>query len=376
MRRYAIILAVLYITSVIAILVVFASIKPVKLDSVAVNDVVMSYQTDTAQNADDMTLVTSLTELFSKMAEEQAHRDIIMRNALITLVTVFAATTALLLLSIDKSILAPFRKLRSFAENVAAGNLDIPLDMDKNASFGAFSESFDLMRVELVRAREAERLVNQSKKELVASLSHDIKTPVASIKAVSELMATTANNAKELEQIETISVKADQIDTLINNLFSATLEELQELPVNPGDFPSTLLYQLIGNSDYRKQARIAEIPECLVIADAIRLAQVFDNIFENSYKYAGTAIDVRAELVGKQLIIEVSDHGSGVAPEELGLLCQKFYRGKNSDGKSGTGLGLYLSRYFVEKMAGELHCLVNNNDNDSGFTVRLVLALA
>ena len=91
------------------------------------------------------------------------------------------------------TVFKPFKKLQSFAVNVARGNLDIPLKMDKNNPFGAFTESFDIMREELAAARQSEYAANRSKKELVASLSHDIKTPVASIKAVSELMLMRAD---------------------------------------------------------------------------------------------------------------------------------------------------------------------------------------
>ena len=85
------------------------------------------------------------------------------------------------------TMIRPFRKLKGFAERIAGGNLDIPLEMDKKNLFGAFTESFDIMRSELKKARIAEAQANASKKELVAKLSHDIKTPVASIKAVSEV---------------------------------------------------------------------------------------------------------------------------------------------------------------------------------------------
>ena len=84
------------------------------------------------------------------------------------------------------TMIRPFRKLKGFAERIAGGNLDIPLEMDKRNLFGAFTENFDIMRSELKKARIAEAQAQQSKKELVAKLSHDIKTPVASIKAVSD----------------------------------------------------------------------------------------------------------------------------------------------------------------------------------------------
>ncbi len=129
------------------------------------------------------------------------------------------------------TMLRPFRKLKGFAERIAGGNLDIPLEMDKRNLFGAFTESFDIMRSELKKARIAEAQAQQSKKELVAKLSHDIKTPVASIKAVSEVGLAVAANEKEKANYTHIISKADQINTLVTNLFTATLEELQQLRI-------------------------------------------------------------------------------------------------------------------------------------------------
>ncbi len=134
-----------------------------------------------------------------------------------------------------RTVIKPFHKLKGFAERVADGNLDIPLEMDRQNLFGAFTESFDIMRSELKRARIAEAKANESKKELVAKLSHDIKTPVASIKAASEVGAALSSEEKDRKNYEQIIQKADQINTLVTNLFSATLEELNELTVTPSD---------------------------------------------------------------------------------------------------------------------------------------------
>lgn len=143
-----------------------------------------------------------------------------------------------------RTMVIPFRKLERFAQRVAGGNLDIPLEMDRHNLFGAFTESFDLMRAELKKARIAEAKANAAKKELVAKLSHDIKTPVASIKAASEVGAALAADDKTRENYRQIIQKADQINTLVTNLFSATLEELQELTVTPSDMKSGELPRL------------------------------------------------------------------------------------------------------------------------------------
>ena len=102
-------------------------------------------------------------------------------------------------------LLRPFKKMQGFARRIAAGNLDVPLEMDKNNLFGAFTESFDLMREELHKARENEREADRCKKELVASLSHDIKTPVASIKSATELMLFTIEN-RPLAKLDIIDI--------------------------------------------------------------------------------------------------------------------------------------------------------------------------
>lgn len=265
----------------------------------------------------------------------------------------------------------PFRKLQSFARQVAAGNLHIPLEMDKGNKFGAFTESFDLMREELAKARESERKANQSKRELVASLSHDIKTPVASIKAVSEVMSVKTGDAEILRQLEIINTKADQIDFLITNMFNATLEELEELSVINTELQTTELYDIIKSSDYNNKVSISKISECIVLADKLRLTQVIDNIISNSYKYADTSISVTSRIKGKTLELEFNDFGHGVSEEELPLLFNKFYRAGNAEGKSGSGLGLYISKYLMSKMSGDIDC----RNTEDGFTVILYLRI-
>jgi signal transduction histidine kinase len=285
--------------------------------------------------------------------------------------TLVIITSSIMLFLLHQKILKPFQTLKNFALNVAGGKLDIPLPMDKDNVFGAFSESFDLMRTQLATAQENERKANISKKELVASLSHDIKTPVASIKAISELMYLNASDSKAKLQLDTINAKADQINLLITNMFHATLEELKELKVTPAELFSHAIADMIHNADYRHLTETGTIPDCLIMADSLRLAQVFDNLISNSYKYADTRIHISFSLTDC-FIIRIADYGPGVLPEELPLLKQKYYRGKNAINQQGSGIGLYISQYFMEKMQGSLQC----RNTDSGFMIQLTLPLA
>jgi K+-sensing histidine kinase KdpD len=274
-------------------------------------------------------------------------------------------------LYIDSKVVKPFKKLNTFATRVAEGNLDLPLTMDKEHVFGEFTEAFDLMRFELKKARAAEKKASDDKKEVIAKLSHDIKTPVASIKSTSEIGFELTKEERTKEMFNVINVKTDQIKTLVDNLFNSSVQDVTEINVNPGSYESNDIVTLIKNSDYLNRAGVFKIPECTVYIDKLRMQQVFDNIFMNSYKHADTSMKVNAEISEEYLVIKISDEGPGVKPEELHLLKEKYKRGSNAESKDGAGLGLYLTNYFMVKMDGKLEL----KNADPGFEADVYIRL-
>ncbi|MDR2566003.1 MAG: HAMP domain-containing histidine kinase [Bifidobacteriaceae bacterium] len=272
-----------------------------------------------------------------------------------------------------RTMLRPFREMRAFARQVAAGDLDAPLRMDKANAFGAFTEAFDLMRGELSDARERERAQDRARKELVASLGHDMKTPVASIKAVAELMAAQTSDEQAAKRLAVIGAKADQIDALASNLLDGALQDLEVLPVNPREIGSREVAEMLTEADHLGWLDGAALPDCLVKADPLRLAQTLGNIVANSYKYGAPPIRPAARIEAGWLVLTLADGGPGADPEELSLLTRKFYRGRAGAGKTGAGLGLYLADHLMTRMGGHLTC---ENAEGSGFAVTLRLALA
>ena len=263
-------------------------------------------------------------------------------------------------LYLKRNITDPFKKMNSFAKRVAEGNLDLPLTMDKQHVFGEFTESFDLMRHELKKAREAEKKANDEKKEMVAKLSHDIKTPIASIKSASELGMAFTREDKSKEIFEQINTKADQVTTLTDNLFNLSINEITEISVNPSTYDIRTIKEMIKASDYLNKASDFTLPEGKVYIDKLRLQQAFDNIFMNSYKYAETNMEVSATLQGDYLMIEIRDFGPGIPAKDLPLITEKYKRGSNAGDKEGAGLGLYLTDYYLDKMDGKL--VLENKD--------------
>lgn len=333
---------------------------------------------DAIKNRDIIVDVMRTDQIVGKLIIQRADKEAVqqMKDHLTTVIILTFSILMLLcilyILYINQTVFKPFQKLQAFAVNVARGNLDIPLNIDKNNPFGAFTESFDIMREELAAARQSEYESNRSKKELVASLSHDIRTPVSSIKAVSELMLVQATDEKVTKQLNTIHSKAEQIHLLVTDMFHATLEELEQLKVTVSEESSQVLQHMFESLNYDHHIHYDPIPECIVRTDVTRLQQVLDNILSNSFKYAGTSVTISSHIHHGYLRLDINDYGAGMSEDEIPLVFNKFYRGKNVGGKSGSGLGLHISKYFMQNMQGDIECY-NRAD---GFTVTLKIKLA
>lgn len=292
-----------------------------------------------------------------------------LKKQFIIIWAIFFVVGYLLLAFFYVQMIRPFWDLQVFSHQVAKGNLDFPLSVRKYNYFGAFTESFDLMREELKRAKESEYQANQSKKELVAELSHDVKTPISTIRATCEVLELKEKNENTLEKIAVISGKAKMVNDLIDNLLHASLEELTVLKVEPMEESSLCVYEMIQEQQiYGEIKIIGKLPECLVYLDKLRLSQVIDNCFHNAWKYANTPVTISFDESKEGIFIQIKDEGVGVDEDELPFIMEKFYRGSNAKGKAGSGLGLYLANMFMERMQGGMEYY-----NEDGFVVRLFL---
>ncbi len=297
------------------------------------------------------------------------------------LIAVFCGMCACILIlmivygiSLYLNVILPFQRMQQFADRIAQGILDQPLEMDRCNLFGKFSVSFDIMREELKAAREKETALKQREKELIASLSHDLKTPISGIKLLCELLSVKLKDEYTLQKIAEIDGKASQIDRLVSDLLAASLDDLGEMQVSCLDEPSSVLHELIMLHDPQKLVREETIPACMILIDKSRLSQILGNIISNSYKYAGTPIDIAYSIKDAHLKMSITDHGTGVQPHEINLITNKFYRGESAKaaGKDGSGLGLYIASELMEKMNGALIC----SYKEKGLTVTLLIPLS
>ena len=193
------------------------------------------------------------------------------------------------------AILRPFEKMKHFAHKIAQGNLELSLDYERSNYFGAFTWAFDSMRREITKARSCEREAIENNKTVIATLSHDIKTPLASIRAYAEGLEANMDSTPErrAKYLTVIMKKCDEVSKLTNDLFLHSLSDLDKLKINVEkielcSFMNDVLSELnIEQNDVHFQKPAFE---ALVSADKNRLTQIAENLINNARKYAKTDI--------------------------------------------------------------------------------------
>ena len=262
------------------------------------------------------------------------------------------------------AILRPFDKLKGFASEIASGNFDIPLNYERSNYFGKFTWAFDSMRSEIIKARRCEAEAIENNKTVIASLSHDIKTPIASINAYAEALEANIDSSydERSKYLNVIMNKALEVKKLTDDLFLHSVSELDKISFMEEKIN---IVDMIKNSinDFKANTTInfkSNLNEAYTLADRMRMSQIFENIFNNSIKYANTNIDVELEDSNEYYLVSIRDYGKGIADEDLPFIFEKFYRGKNATGKNGTGLGLYIVKYMIEKMGGKVDLISND----------------
>lgn len=275
------------------------------------------------------------------------------------------------------AIIKPFERMEEYAEEVAKGNLDLKLNYERNNLFGEFTWAFDRMRREIIKARTCEKEAIENNKTVIATLSHDIKTPIASIRAYTEgLQANLASNPlKRQKYINIIIKKCDEVTALTNDIFLHSLADLGKLKMNLVEvsIKPIIIEYLNGLLCDKDNVFINDdIPDANLLIDTKRFEQVLENIINNSLKYAkGSKVEIKVEKSLKDYILIIRDYGKGISDEDMPFIFEKFYRGKNVGKEQGAGLGLYIVKYIMEQFNGNVYI----NSFKDGLEVRLIIPL-
>ena len=295
------------------------------------------------------------------------------RTVTIITVNVFLGTMTVLiiavLLYIRLKILKPFEKLTDIPYELSKGNLTAPVKETKNRFFGRFIWGVDMLRENMEQQKERELNLQRERKMLMLSLSHDIKTPLSAIKLYSKALSKGlyTNPVKQLEIAESINAKADEIESYVSQIITASREDFLSLDVNMGEFylselvSRISLYYTEKLSIIKTDFTVGSYANCLLSGDIDRSVEVIQNIMENAIKYGdGKSIDISFSEEEGCILITVKNSGCTLSENDLPHVFDSFWRGPNAEKEKGSGLGLYICRQLMHKMNGEVFAKIND----------------
>src|SRR5437879_10318691 len=233
------------------------------------------------------------------------------------------------------------------------------------------------------RTVESDRL----RSALLTSISHDLKTPLASVLGAASTMRDLSGGLTDAEKRELLATVIDESER--RNRFIANLLDMTKLE-SGAIVPNTARHDIgeIVGSALRRASKIlvrhkvslelaADLP--MLELDAVLFEQVLFNLLDNAAKYAApdTTISIRAMPDPGQVALQVMDEGNGIPPAELESVFDKFYRAQKGDHvRPGTGLGLAISRGFVEAMRGTISAANRADHSGAVLTIRLPIPAA
>jgi signal transduction histidine kinase len=268
---------------------------------------------------------------------------------------------------ISTNILKPLRELRSATRDIMDGRFDFELTYDRDDEMGDLCAAFGVMRDRLKASLERQEQLEASRRMLIASISHDLRTPMTSIKGYVEGLQDGIVQDKEKlgRYISVIRHKTESLDRLIESLFQYTQMDLTDPATSMRAHDARELLEAILHPFETEFAdrpvRFAvdrPFPPVRIRADENGIAQVFDNLIGNARRYVddGGVIAVAAAVSGGELRISVRDTGTGIAEEDLPHVFEQFYRAEKSRSRhyGGAGLGLAICGKIVERHGGRI----------------------
>ncbi|GKU25031.1 sensor histidine kinase [Clostridium folliculivorans] len=290
----------------------------------------------------------------------------------------------------SRRILTPLKEISVSTKGIIAGNYDLEIirtyekEIGEN-EVGDLTYSFELMRDELKAKQIREEVLKKSQQELISCISHDLKTPISTIKAYSEgLRDGIARTPKAQENYVNIIIgKTDLLIDMISELLEYSNAELNQLDINIKEiyFYEYFIPVMKELEVYVKQKDIdfsyeVNTRDMLVCIDKRRITEVLYNLVENSIKYMKNgrgSIIIEAEMQNGKVLIKVKDNGIGISPDDMPYVFDKFYRAEKSRSSSipGSGLGLSICKYIIEEHGGEIYCKSrHSNGCEFGFTLK------
>ncbi|MBC8544003.1 sensor histidine kinase [Bianquea renquensis] len=281
----------------------------------------------------------------------------IFRYTVIVALIICTSIGGLLVLFAVRQITKPVKRLTKAAQEVAKGNFDVQVDYDSADEIGVLTRNFNRMVREL---RNMEHL----RKDFLSNVSHEFKTPIASIQGFANLLKDSTLPPERFDEYTDIIIsESDRLSKLTSNVLKLSRLENQDIVSVKQEFSVDeqirrvllLLEQKWTEKELELDLRLEPVRW---VGNEEMLEQVWINLIGNAIKFSDPGGYLKIQLYRKNFIVvaEIEDHGIGMDAEVQERIFDKFYQGDSSHSKEGSGLGLAIVKRILELCKGEIAC--------------------
>lgn len=284
-------------------------------------------------------------------------------------ILIICFTAIILVLWIYQGIIRPLNTLRVATVNMREGNLNYEVKAESKDEIGELCEDFDKMRIRLKELIENRMQYEETSRELISNISHDLKTPLTAIKGYAEgIIDGVADTPEKMDRyLRTIYTKANDMTALVDELSFYSKIDTNSMPynfisININNYFTDCINELtldleVKHIDLGYFNFVDSSQE--VWADAEQLKRVINNIIGNSAKYIDKPrgiINIRIQDAGDFVQVSIEDNGKGIDKSEETQIFERFYRtdASRSSSQVGTGLGLSISKKIIEEHGGKI----------------------
>lgn len=284
----------------------------------------------------------------------------------------------------SKGIMIPVSRLKDAAVKISEGDLNYGIAEEGEGEIRELSRTLEFMRIKLKESVYQQQKSEENRKFLISSISHDLKTPVTSIKGYIEgIIDGVARTPDKIEEyLETARSKAILVNNMIDDLLLYSRLDLNQIPYH---FEKTDLESYFEDCvsenlpEFEKMniklSLVSELKDSVYVQiDRERLTRVIQNILDNAKKYMERS-DGQVDLILRETrtsaIIEIRDNGKGIPEKDLPYIFERFYRADPSrQSADGSGLGLAIARQIVEDHEGKIWAISRDGEG-----TRIMLSL-
>ena len=285
------------------------------------------------------------------------------------LIVIKEAFQFIFLLRLEKRIIVPIEKLRQGVNEIAKGNYDVRVECGMPNDLGLLVASFNEMAEELAQGEKVQAEYEDNRKNLIANISHDLKTPITAIQGHIEALldGPAASPEKQEKYLKVIHHNTAYLNRLIDDLFLFSKLDMDKLEfhfesVRIRDYLADLMeeYQLeLGGQNIQVSFSSLLEGETSVYLDGKRLYQAINNIIRNAIGHGpehGLSLHVKLYRQEDWVAIDIQDNGPGIPQDKLPFIFDRFYRidSERTKDLESTGLGLAITRELIQAHGGEI----------------------